>query len=79
MPLSTERIRKVVNENQALFIALEDLDRTGKLKKIDYKKRYNFTIDQDVMNRFRSYCSKNGIVMSNKIEELIKNFISHPN
>ena len=79
MPLSTERIRKVVNENQALFIALEDLDRTGKLKKIDYKKRYNFTIDQDVMNRFRNYCSKNGIVMSNKIEELIKNFISHPN
>jgi len=79
VPLSTERIRKVVNENQALFIALEDLDRTGKLKKIDYKKRYNFTIDQDVMNRFRSYCSKNGIVMSNKIEELIKNFISHPN
>ncbi len=75
MSLSTERIRKVINENQMLFIALEDLDRTGRLKKVDYKKRYLFSLDQEIMNRFRSYCRKNGIVMSNKVEELIRGFL----
>ncbi len=67
--------RKVINENQELFVALEELDRTGKLKKIKYKQRVDFTIDEDVMAKFRGYCRKRSIKLSNKVEDLIRDFL----
>lgn len=63
---------KVINENQDLFIALEDLDKTGKLSKVAYKVRATFTIDEDLFNRFRSHCKKKHIKMSNVVEDLIR-------
>lgn len=67
--------RKVINENQDLFVALEELDRTGKLKKVKYKQRVDFTIDEDLMAKFRGYCKKHNIKLSNKVEDLIKEFL----
>lgn len=67
-----DRAKRVINENQELFEALEELDRTGKLRKVRYKERFNFTIDEETMNQFRSYCQKNNIKMSAIIEALIK-------
>jgi len=75
MPSFFEKAKKVIHENQELFVALEEFDRTGKLSKVSYKERYNFTIDEDTMNRLRSYCKKKNIKMSNKIEDLIKEFL----
>ena len=63
---------KVINENQDLFIALEDLDKTGKLSKVAYKIRATFTIDEDLFNRFRAHCKKKNIKMSNVVEDLIR-------
>ena len=54
-----------------VFDALEEYDRTKRLKKINYKKRVNFTIDEDLFNEFRNYCKKNGLSMSNRIESYI--------
>ena len=70
-----ERINQIVKEKQALFVALEELDRTGKLRKSKYKKRYNFTLDEDAMQEFRSYCMKNSMNMSAKIESMIKEYL----
>ncbi|MBN2454376.1 hypothetical protein JXB11_02415 [Candidatus Woesearchaeota archaeon] len=70
-----ERAEKAIRENQDMFLVLEELDRTGKLRKLSYKTRQNFTIDEQVMNKFRSYCAKNSINMSGKVEELIKDFL----
>lgn len=67
-----EKAKKIINENQDLFVALEELDRTGKLRKTRYKQKVSFTIDEEVMNRFRSYCRKKGIKLSSKVEELMK-------
>jgi len=67
-----ERAKKLIEKKQDLFIALEEMDRTGKLSKLRYKKRQNFTIDEELMKKFREYCKKKGIKMSTKIEELIK-------
>lgn len=36
------------------------------------KKRYNFTINERLFNRFRAYCKRNCINMSAKIESYIK-------
>lgn len=71
-----ERARKIINENQDLFVSLEELDRTGKLKKIKYKQRVDFTIDEDLMQKFRSYCKRNNIKLSNKVEDLIRDFLT---
>jgi len=70
-----EKIKKVIRNNQDMFTALEELDRTGKLRKAKYKKRFNFTLDEDLMIKFRSHCLKNSINMSGKIEKLIKDFL----
>ena len=39
-----KKAKMLIKENQDLFVALEELDRTGKLRKAKYKKRYNFPI-----------------------------------
>lgn len=70
-----EKARKIIKENKGLFETLEEFDRTGKLRKASYKERYNFTLDEDLMIKFRSYCSKNNMKMSPVVEDLIKKFL----
>lgn len=74
MTMSTqlEKIRKIVKENKAYLEALEELDRTGKLRKVRYKERVNFTIDELILNEFRKYCEREGYKMSTIIEKLIE-------
>ena len=67
-----KKIRRIVNENRDMLNALEEYDRTGKLRKITYKTRVNFTVDEDTFNKFRSYCRKNSLNMSDKIESFMK-------
>ena len=62
-----EKARKEIAKNQDLLNAFEEYDRTGKLRKLSYKARANFTIDEGLFNRFRSYCKTNAINMSAKI------------
>ncbi|HLD16040.1 MAG TPA: hypothetical protein VJB94_05725 [Candidatus Nanoarchaeia archaeon] len=41
------------------------------------KKRADFTIDQELLERFRGYCKQNNIKMSNVIENLIKTTVGY--
>ena len=66
-----EKAKKAIKERPELFQALLEFERTGKLPKLGYKKRANFTIDEDVLRNFRSYCKTQGYNMSAKIEQLI--------
>ena len=52
-----------------VFDALEEYDRTHRLRKINYKERANFTIDSNLLRRFRKYCGEHGMKMSAKIEQ----------
>jgi hypothetical protein len=61
-----------------IFDALEEYDRTHRLKKIKFKERANFTIDSNLLNEFRKYCQSNSMKMSTKIEKLIKNELKKP-
>ncbi len=70
-----DHAKKVIAENQHLFVTLEELDRTGKLKKAAYKGRYSISIDEDLMATFRSHCMKNGLKMSSVIEKLVKEYL----
>ncbi|MBU0756542.1 MAG: hypothetical protein KKF44_00625 [Nanoarchaeota archaeon] len=73
--LKNDKIKMIVRENEPYLNALEELDRTGKLRKPDYKERVNFTIDALTMNTFRKHCEKNSISMSSKVEKLIKEYL----
>ena len=54
------------------FRALEEYDRTLKLRRWDNKVRVNFTIDPAVYKMFKSYCEKQGYKMSTVVERLVK-------
>ena len=73
-----DKAKKVIKENQDMLNAFEEYDRTGKMRKRTYKIRANFTIDEDLFNLFRSYCKKNNINMSGRIENYIKKEIKEP-
>ena len=70
---TTERLLK---EQPEIFDALLEFERTKRLPKFTYKKRVNFTIDSTIFNKFRAYCEKNGIKMSTRIEQYIREDIS---
>ena len=67
-----DKAKKVIEKNQDMLTVFEEFDRTGKFRKRTYKIRPSFTIDEDLFNRYRNYCKKNGISMSAKIENFIK-------
>ncbi len=70
--LDEKKLKNKITEKEAYLNLLEELDRTGQLKKSNYKEKVTFTIDEQLMNEFRKYCEKNQIKMSTKVEALIK-------
>ena len=67
-----ERAKKVMEEKEDLLNVLEEYDRTGKLRKLNYKARVNFTVDENLFNAFRNHCKNNAINMSARIESFMK-------
>ena len=67
-----EKAKEVIAKNQDVITGFEELDRTGKFRKRTYKIRVSFTLDEELFNKFRVYCKKNGINMSGRIESYIR-------
>lgn len=72
MALSSKKITKLVHQNSDLLEALAEFDRTGQLRKITAKERVNFTLDAELMRRFRSYCRQHNLKMSQVLEKILK-------
>ena len=70
--LPQKKIKRLIEENSAVFKALEDFEKTGK---VITKTRMNFTIDREAAKKFKEYCKKNRINMSHKIEQFIRDKI----
>lgn len=64
--------RAMDKKHPRIFKSLEEYDKTHKLAKWNYKKRIDFTIDSQVLNKFKDYCKTRNFKMSNVIENLIK-------
>lgn len=64
--------KKAIKEQPEAFEALLEFERTGKLPKVGYKTRANFTIDAALLRRFREYCRQKGMKMSTVLEKHIK-------
>jgi len=63
--------RRIVKEHPDWFEALVEFERTKRLPKLSYKQRANFTIDSELLRKFRIYCQNHGYKMSSQLERLI--------
>ena len=66
-----KKAKKIIKENPEYFEALVEFEKTGKLPKLSYKKRANFTINSKILKEFQEYCKKNSINMSLLIEKFM--------
>ncbi|MBS3136912.1 hypothetical protein J4232_00635 [Candidatus Woesearchaeota archaeon] len=67
-----ETAKRIIRENPEVFEALEEYDRTRKLRKVSYRERINFTIDSSLLSQFKNYCRDKNINMSRLIEKHMK-------
>lgn len=74
-----EKARKMPDIMPEMFSALEEYDKTRKLKRWGNKSRVNFTIDPLLHRNFRDYCQKHGYKMSALIEKAIKDMLHAAN
>ncbi|MBT3304827.1 hypothetical protein HN592_06105 [Candidatus Woesearchaeota archaeon] len=65
-------LNKVVVKYSDVLDALDNFESSGRISRIAAKKRFNFTLDNDLMKSFRVHCHKNNLKMSSEIEGLIK-------
>jgi len=75
-PIS-EIAKEVIKKHPEYFEALMEFERTKKLPKFSYKKRVNFTIDENIFREFRNFCEKNNIRMSGVVEDLMIKFLKN--
>ena len=72
-----ELAKKNIKENPEIFDALLELERTGKVPKFTKKERIDITIDNEILRKFRTYCEKNKLKISNIIEKLMEKQINN--
>jgi len=61
--------QKILKKYPEVFQALEDYDKTHKLRKIYIRKRLNITIDENVLRDFKEYSRKNAVNISRFVEK----------
>ncbi len=64
---------RILKEKPGGFKALEEFEKTGKTIT---KTRLNFTIDREIAKKFRDYCKKHHLNMSETIENFLKGKIN---
>lgn len=64
--------KESIKENPEVFDALLEFEKTGRVPKFTRKKRIDITIDNEVLRKFKAYCEKNKLKMSNVIEKLME-------
>ena len=63
---------KVIKDHPEVFEALEEYDRTRKLRKTTYRERLNITIDANLLRKFKRHSQERNLNMSRVIEKHIK-------
>lgn len=72
MPSFAKYALRGIKKYPEIFSALEEFERTKKIRKFSYRKRIDITINEQILNEFRKYCQKNGLNMSRVIENYMK-------
>lgn len=70
-----ETAKKLIALHPEWFEALDAYDETGRLKRFPTKMRVNFTIDEELYHKFRQFCIRAGLKMSQVVEREILEFL----
>lgn len=70
-----ERAKKLIALHPEWFDALGVYDETGKLPRFPTKVRVNFTVDEELYHKFRQFCKRSGVKMSQIVEKKILEFL----
>lgn len=70
-----ERAKKLIALHPEWFDALGVYDETGKLPRFPTKVRVNFTIDEELHHKFKQFCKRSGLKMSQIVEKKILEFL----
>jgi len=76
--MSSDKVKlakKLVALHPEWFDALGVYDETGKLPRFPTKARVNFTVDEELYHKFRQFCKRNGLKMSQVVEKKILDFL----
>ncbi|HIH39664.1 TPA: hypothetical protein HA219_03015 [Candidatus Woesearchaeota archaeon] len=76
MPSFVKSAIKGIKKYPEIFSALEEFEKTKRIRKFSYRKRLDITIDEQMLNKFKKYCREKGLNMSRLIESYIKKEIS---
>ncbi|MFH0978462.1 MAG: hypothetical protein V1837_04130 [Candidatus Woesearchaeota archaeon] len=60
---------EIIRKYPEVFESLLEYERTKKLPKLYRRKRLNITIDENVLRRFKAYCTEKNINMSRFLEK----------
>jgi len=70
-----ERAKKLIALHPEWFDALGVYDETGKLPRFPTKVRVNFTMDEELYHKFKQFCKRGGLKMSQIVEKKILEFL----
>ena len=61
--------KKIIKKYPEVFESLLEFERTHKIPKIYKRKRFNITINENVLHDFKRYCTEHNINMSQLLEK----------
>ena len=68
--------RKIINKYPEVFESLLEFERTKKIPKLYKRKRFNITIDENILREFKKYCETKNINMSRFLEKKIRDILT---
>jgi len=72
MPSFAENALAGIKKHPEIFAALEEYERTKKVRKLSPRKHIDLTIDPALLKEFRVYCRERGMSMSRFVERCIR-------
>ena len=72
-----EVAKKVLKDHPEYFEDSLGGEKVRELQKFGNKRRFNFTIDQDLMTDFREFCSEKSLKMSSLVEKFIADYLNN--
>jgi len=70
-----EKAKKLIALHPEWFEALGVYDESGKLPRFPTKVRVNFTVDEELYHKFRQFCKRKGLKMSQVVENKVLEFL----
>ena len=70
-------VKEIHHKYPEIFTQLKEYKIRKNIKKIEHKTRINLTIDPIIYQSFKNFCECNGMKISSKVEQMMKETIKN--